>query len=182
MAEKSRAMILGENLKRIREEKGISRKELAEATGITANMIGEYETGKKLPPLDKIFTLANSLEVAVISLTGDNNFNPVYPDNADIDKKVFEYRLQRALNMAERGHYRVKILDDGRVAINTPKRIEHNDDGTIYFTLDTPYTFKDTVTFVEIMEAAERTALFFDVTFNEVIQDLREEYATKLDT
>lgn len=182
MTEKSRATILGENLKRIREERGVTRKQLAEATGITANMIGEYETGKKLPPLDKIFVIADSLEVAVVSLTGDNTFNPAYPDTAYIDKKVFEYRLQRALNMAERGHYSVKILDDGRVAINTPKKIEHDADGTIYFTLDTPYIFKDTATFIEIMEAAERTALTFDVSFNEVIQDLRGEYATRLDT
>lgn len=173
MAEKSRAQILGENLRRIREEKGVSRKQLAEAIGITENMIGQYELGRKLPPLDKIFNLADSLDVAITDITGENK--------KAVDKKVFEYRLQRALNMAERGHYRIEILDDGRVTINTPKRIEHNDDGTIYFTLDTPYTFKDTVTFVEIMEAAERTALFFDVTFNEVIQDLREEYATKLD-
>lgn len=78
------AEILGANLRRICEEKGVSRKQLAEAVGVTEVSICGYETGRKLPPLDKIFVMADFLKVSVTSLTGDNGYNPYFSSTTDI--------------------------------------------------------------------------------------------------
>ena len=59
---KTVAQILGENLKRIRLEKGVSRKDLAAVLIVSESIIGQYENEKKLPPLDKIFTIADFLD------------------------------------------------------------------------------------------------------------------------
>ena len=187
MAEKSRATILGENLKRIRKEKNISRQELAAKTGITANRIGEYETGRNLPPLDKIFILADSLEVAVISLTGDNNFNPVYPDTADVDKKIFEYRLKRAKKMLEfldgladlLGDDALQINDQGNVTVSSYEKIIYKDGIVSAGGAHTITIFKNTEIFVDVMEKAEYRALYrqipFSQAFTEIIAEAKQE-------
>ena len=79
---KTVAQILGENLKRIRTEKGVSRKELADTVEITEVNFGKYERGERLPPLDKIFAIADFLKVSVASLTGENNFSDNVPNRA----------------------------------------------------------------------------------------------------
>lgn len=83
-------------MKSIRKSKGITRNQLSEATGITENLIGLYETGKRLAPLDKIFDLANALKTSVVSLTGDNEYNLAVPTPPDPDRMSFEYRFHRA--------------------------------------------------------------------------------------
>lgn len=183
MAEKSRATILGENLKRIREEKGVTRKELASATGITANMIGDYETARILPPLDKIFTLADSLEVSIVSLTGDNNFNPVYPD---IDSKIFEYRLKRAKKMLEfldgladlLGDDALQINDKGNVTISSYEKIIYKDGIVSSGGARIITTFRNVEIFVDVMEKAEYRALYrqipFSQAFTEIIDEVKE--------
>lgn len=90
---KSLAQDLGENIKRIRAAKGITRKDLSEKLGVGVDTIGLYENGKTLPPLDKIFEIADLFQVSVISLTGDNKFNPAYPS---VEEKIMEYRFNRA--------------------------------------------------------------------------------------
>lgn len=184
MAEKSRATILGENLKRIRKEKKISRQELAEETGIAANMIGEYETGRKLPPLDKIFILADSLEVSIVSLTGDNNFNPVYPD---IDSKIFEYRLKRAKKMLEFldgltdliGDDALQINDKGNVTISTYEKILYKDGVVSAGGARIITTFRNVEIFVDVMEKTEYLALYrqipFSQAFTEIIDEVKKE-------
>lgn len=174
MAEKSRATILGENLKRIRKEKNISRQELASKTGIASNMIGEYETGRKLPPLDKIFILADSLDVATTDITGENK--------KAVDKKVFEYRFERAKKMLEFldgftgivGYDPLKINDTGNITINTNEKITYdaNTGGFSYGGAGHSITFRNAEIFVDIMEQAEQRALYRQIPFNQALIEL----------
>ena len=40
---------IGDRIKELRKEKGMTQKELANAMGVTASMIGQYETGIRIP-------------------------------------------------------------------------------------------------------------------------------------
>jgi XRE family transcriptional regulator, fatty acid utilization regulator len=57
-------LIMGMKLRQLRDEKGMSLAELAQATGISISYLNEIEKGKKLPKPEKISVLANTLEVS----------------------------------------------------------------------------------------------------------------------
>ena len=172
---KTVAQILGENLKRIRTEKGVSRKELADTVEITEVNFGKYERGERLPPLDKIFAIADFLKVSVASLTGENNFSDNVPNIEKIvSEEIFEYRFKRAINMATAANYFPEVLNDGQILIQGEREFTHEDNGTIIFSGGNFIKFKNRETFVEVMESAERYALFHDLTFNESMVMLKD--------
>jgi len=59
-----------ENLVRLRKEKGISQKELANSSGISTRMIVHYEKHVSHPSLEKIEKIAESLNVSIAELLG----------------------------------------------------------------------------------------------------------------
>ena len=59
-----------ENLKRIRKEKKITQKQLADRLKIKQQAISQYENGQCIPKLDLITKLANILNVSVPYLLG----------------------------------------------------------------------------------------------------------------
>lgn len=54
-------MSVGENIARMRENKGITQLELAEAIGVTQSMIGQIERGTKLPSVILANVIAKEL-------------------------------------------------------------------------------------------------------------------------
>lgn len=63
----------GENIKEIRELKGISRKQLADKVGITESAIFRYETNQREPRFSILCKMSETLEVPV-----DKIINPIY--------------------------------------------------------------------------------------------------------
>lgn len=62
-------MTVGENIKRIRKEKGITQKELGERLGgISQQQIGQWENGDKNPKFETIIKLASALGCSVREL------------------------------------------------------------------------------------------------------------------
>ncbi|MCK4818352.1 helix-turn-helix transcriptional regulator, partial [bacterium] len=59
-----------ENLARIRREKGISQKDLADRSGISSRMIAHYEKHVSHPALEKIERIAETLNVSIAELLG----------------------------------------------------------------------------------------------------------------
>lgn len=121
---KTVAQILGENLKRIRLANGVSRKELAEKLGVSQTTIASYENGIKTPMLEKVFLLAEILRVSVVSLTGENDFSDNVPN---VDKKIFEYRLQRAIKILQKAECEVETVD-GAYLVSFELNFLHSDD------------------------------------------------------
>ena len=172
---KSRAEILGENLKRVREEKGVSRKQLAEILSVGVDSVGLYERGERLPPLDKIFDMANFLQVSVTSLTGDNDYNHVFPVIPDIDKEIFKYRFERALQMATDlldSSLVPKIADDGSIIVYSPEKIKYDSINSVvsYYGGYNAIAFKNAEDFVNVMERAEHRALYSRIEFNQAFR------------
>ena len=65
MSEVSKEETIGERIKRIRESKGMSQKDLASKCGIIYQTIGKYERGVLNPKITTIIDIANALEVQV---------------------------------------------------------------------------------------------------------------------
>lgn len=171
---KTVAQILGENLKRIRTEKGVSRKDLAAAIGIDESSYGKYERGERNLPADKIYNLAIALNCSVADILGDN-------PNAE-SGKVFEYRLQRAYQMAR------DFLDslynaepnfdkEGRIVIFTPAKVQYKNGVVSYLSDDkgnigNSVAFKSKADFVKVMEQAERDALRQRIEINSAFRQI----------
>jgi transcriptional regulator with XRE-family HTH domain len=59
---------LGQRIKRIRIEKGLTQKGLAEVSGLTGGQISYYEQDLRTPLIDNFFYLAEALGVSMDEL------------------------------------------------------------------------------------------------------------------
>lgn len=107
-------MTIGARIKKTRKEKHISQKELGEKLGVSAAMIGQYETGVRNPKIETIQKIADALEVPVTDLL----FPPIDPNDPE-DQKAFgryikdgKVELPKLINgeAAEREFYQSDIL------------------------------------------------------------------------
>ena len=62
---------IGENIRRIRREKKITQKKLAEMTGLTNVVINYYEHGAKNPTIETVQKIVRALGVEPEKLTGE---------------------------------------------------------------------------------------------------------------
>ena len=60
--------MLSENLKKAREERGMTQREVADAVGVTQTAINYFEQGIKVPGLPTMITLAKTLEKTIDEL------------------------------------------------------------------------------------------------------------------
>ena len=93
----------GENLERIRKERGKTRKELAEAICVNETSLGAYCIGRALPPIDKIYLLAVMLDCSIVDLVGDN------PNVKGL--KLAKYRLKRSIEILKSIGLSVELVE-----------------------------------------------------------------------
>ena len=62
--------IFSDNLKKIREIKGLSQTELAKRSGLQPSAVSHFETGRRAPSFDNLKRLADTLEVTTDFLVG----------------------------------------------------------------------------------------------------------------
>lgn len=60
--------IVGENIRKNREEKGLSQEALAQALNVTRQTVSSWETGRTEPDLDTLHQIAQVLETTVEEL------------------------------------------------------------------------------------------------------------------
>lgn len=92
-------MTIGENIKRIRKERGLSQKELGERLHMTQSAIWQFESDKTSPKSETIKKIANALGVTPFELVG--------PEWADI-----QVGPEKAKEL-----YNVVAIQDGIVAV-----------------------------------------------------------------
>jgi len=63
-------MTIGENIRRIRKERGLTLKQLGEAVGVSEAYIRAYESGRRNPKQQSLEAIATALHVNVEALTG----------------------------------------------------------------------------------------------------------------
>ena len=60
----------GDNLKNIRQSKGLTQKQLVVLSGITERGIQRYESGERKPNYEAIIALVNALDISADYLLG----------------------------------------------------------------------------------------------------------------
>lgn len=66
---------MGENLKKIRKDRGMTQIELQMQTGIEQALISKYETGERIPPTETLIILADFFNTNIDFLL-DRTDNP----------------------------------------------------------------------------------------------------------
>lgn len=90
-----------ERLKLLREDKGFTQKDLAEALSITVSTISHYENGTREPSIEILIQMSKILGVSVDYLIGNTDVN-ILPEimNKTYCKKISTGELlQRALQL-----------------------------------------------------------------------------------
>lgn len=59
------------NLQRLREDRGLSQRELGHALGVSTSTIGNYETGYREPNFEMLEKMADFFNVPIGTLLGD---------------------------------------------------------------------------------------------------------------
>jgi transcriptional regulator with XRE-family HTH domain len=62
--------LVGRNVKRIRQQKGLTQEQLAEISGFSQQYISGLEQGRRNPTIVSIFELATALGVSHMDLVG----------------------------------------------------------------------------------------------------------------
>lgn len=89
-------MVLGQNLRRLREEKKLSLDRLAEMTGVSKSMLGQIERGESSPTVATVWKIAVGLKVSFTAL-----INSPQPDTRVIQRNGIEPFVEDA------GRYRL---------------------------------------------------------------------------
>ncbi len=67
----SLAQTFGQNVRRVRQEKGMTLEALAHEVGLAYSYVGQIERGQRNPTLDVVERIASALEVQPTSLLED---------------------------------------------------------------------------------------------------------------
>lgn len=114
MSEVSKEETIGERIKRIRESKGMSQKDLASKCGIIYQTIGKYERGILNPKLATIMEIANALDVEIDDILGLKATRKLKRDLFEhpFDTEIMDLRIKTTLDSEnEEDYYRyVDIL------------------------------------------------------------------------
>lgn len=77
-------MSIGENIKQIRKNKGLTQNELAKDIGISRSYLGDLEKNRRNPSTETIEKLSKKLGVSVLYLiTGEKTFNDIIHSEKD---------------------------------------------------------------------------------------------------
>lgn len=98
------------NLKKIRNESGISQQQLADVIGVSQQSINKYENQGVEPDIATLIKIADYFSISV-----DNLIGHTVPDSVSVAVTEEEYRLvrnYRTLNMIEKEI--VKLIIDNR--------------------------------------------------------------------
>lgn len=66
-------MSIGENIKKLRKNIGLSQVQLAEKLDTTQKVITDYETGRSKPPRKRLPKIANFFGITIEDLIGEEN-------------------------------------------------------------------------------------------------------------
>lgn len=106
-------MSLGENIRKIRKEKGYSILKLRELTGLSKSTISEIENDKSSPTFETLNKIAKALEIKVetlISYDQLNEWDNEYPDLKEADDDFDEETRAIARDMKNLSSNKKQLL------------------------------------------------------------------------
>lgn len=95
-------MSIGENIKKLRKEKGYTQKQLAEMSGIATITLQQYELSKRTPQTEQLIKLSSALQVDINSLLEDTD-SPILKAMKNSDSPLYEdykkYLLSHSIDL-----------------------------------------------------------------------------------
>jgi len=117
MPGKKRAQPLGKRLMKLRREKKLTLKNLANETGLTQEYISQVEKGQVIPPVAVILQLSRALEIDSGILLSDEKKRVVTKTDQDYQKRTEDYTYQNLTPEARHKHLKgFKIFIDPKSA------------------------------------------------------------------
>ncbi|WP_270288567.1 helix-turn-helix domain-containing protein [Enterocloster bolteae] len=102
-------MTIGGNIKKYREKKGLTQKELGAALGLAEITIRQYENNKREPKYERLYVIADVLSVSVSDLM-----------NIDTGKQIKEARIKAKLTQE-------KLAQKAGISVFTLQKYESGD-------------------------------------------------------
>ncbi len=97
---------IGQFLKELRKEKGITQAEFAETLGVTNRSISRWETGTNMPDLDLLIQIANYYEVEISEiLDGERKKEDMDKKTEETLLKVADYNTQDKMEFSKRVNF-----------------------------------------------------------------------------
>ena len=135
-----RIMTIGEKIKCIRREKGLTQKKLGELCGIAESNIRKYENGKQNPKIETVRKIAYALNVPITELIFTDEFLiPIVEDN-QLDNNSFK-DLHQARQIRDIRQF-CKWVQSTGIAV-TPRIIKDEIDGVVFVIKDKSYLIKN---------------------------------------
>ena len=102
-------VMLKDNIKNLRKEKGLSQEELAIKLNVVRQTVSKWERGLSVPDLSMLITLAEELDTSVNVLLGESIEEKTLND--DVDIKTIAERLEVInLQLARRSEMKIKLV------------------------------------------------------------------------
>jgi XRE family transcriptional regulator, regulator of sulfur utilization len=158
---------IGRNLRRIREDLGLSLDKVAEATGVSKSMLGQIERGETSPTITILWKIANGLKVSFTSLTkedlpsvsvvhekdvtpmnadeGRYSLYPLFPFDPDRRFEIYSVKLEPGCVFNAEGHLKGEeyvIVFNGQLNLTVDGRVFELAKGTgLKFLADKSHTY-----------------------------------------
>lgn len=104
-------MTIGKKIQAFRKEKGLTQKELAQKLGVSASMIGQYETDIRRPKLETLEKISAALGVAITDFIDISEISPSLNSAIPLIHKLKELSDNRA------GDVHIYLTDKDRADI-----------------------------------------------------------------
>jgi transcriptional regulator with XRE-family HTH domain len=113
MAVRRKAQPLGKRLMKLRREKKLALKNLANETGLTAKYISQVEKGEAIPPASVILQLSRALEIDSGVLLTEEKRRKGKASDEDYQKRTEDYTYQTLTPEARHKHLKAfKVFID----------------------------------------------------------------------
>lgn len=124
-------MNVGENIKKIRKEKGITQKELGERLGVSQAAIGQFENDNSNLKMETIKKIANALDVEYTRLIIETPFTngSIEERQKMSDEELAEYLTYLITNDKNQKQGILERIQDRKVKILTEHFIKLNSHG-----------------------------------------------------
>lgn len=164
------APAVGQNLRRLRTQRGLSLERLAKASGVSRAMLGQIELGRSAPTINVLWKIARALDVTFSALitaqpttgtvvlreartprltSADGRFTSRALFPFDVPRRVEFYELQLAAGASEvadphpAGTGENLVVVEGRVEIEMEGELHRLEAGdAILFNADRPHTYR----------------------------------------
>ena len=94
---------IGEFLKQLRKEKGLTQEQLAEHFYVSSRSVSRWETGSNMPDVDMLIELADFYNVDIREIIdGERKSESIDNETKDTLKKVAEYATEESNKRKER--------------------------------------------------------------------------------